>query len=112
MLPGKNVPEQVILFNKIILNIFHEFISNKIIICDKITICDGKGPFWMNDETKTLIKKKHWLYWRQRKSENLDYATLKDITTDTSNAVNYTKLKYNERLAKNFNNPRTETKTY
>ena len=66
----------------------------------------------MNDKIKTLIKEKHWLYWRQRKSDNLDYATLKDITTDISNAVNYTKLKYNEHLPKKLNNSRTAAKTY
>ena len=41
---GKDVHEQSILFQKTILNIFHNFIPNKLIICD-----DKDAP-WMNDE--------------------------------------------------------------
>ena len=47
---GKDVDEQVILFNKTILNIFHNLIPNKL----KLIICDDKGTPWMNDEIKTL----------------------------------------------------------
>ena len=47
---GKNVHEQVELFNKTLLNIFHNFIPNKIIVCD------DRDPPWMNDEIKKMIK--------------------------------------------------------
>ena len=43
---GKNVQEQVELFNKTLLYIFHNFIPNKIIVCD------DRDPPWMNDEIK------------------------------------------------------------
>ena len=43
----KNINEQVVLFNQIILNIFHNFIRNKIILCD-----DRNLP-WMNE---TLLR--------------------------------------------------------
>ena len=44
---GKNkVHEQVELFNKTLLNIFHNFIFNKIILCD------DKDPPWKNDKIK------------------------------------------------------------
>ena len=43
---GKNVHEQDELFNKTLLNIFHNFIPNKIIVCD------DRDPPWMNDEIK------------------------------------------------------------
>ena len=52
---GKNVHEQVELFNKTLLNIFHNFIPNKIIVCD-----DDRDPPWMNDEIKKMIKRKNW----------------------------------------------------
>ena len=53
-----------------------------------------KDPPWMNDKIKTLIKRKNRLHQRQRKSGNLDYATLKlIIITDVSNAVNSSKRK-------------------
>ena len=103
---GKNVHEQVELFNKTLLNIFHNFIPNKIILCD------DKDPPWMNGEIKNLIKRKNWLFQCQRKSGNLDYASLNSITKDISNAVNSSKLKYHECLALNLNDPKTAPKTY
>ena len=42
----------------------------------------------MNHETKTLIKRKNWLYLRQRRYENIDYNILNAITTDVSNGMN------------------------
>ena len=59
-----------------------------------------------------LIKRKTWLFQCQRKSRNLDYASLNSITQDISNAVNSLKLKYHERLALNLNDPKTAPKTY
>ena len=103
---GKNVYEQVELFNKTLLNIFYNFILNKIILCD------DKDPPWMNDETKTLIKRKNRLFQRQRKSGNLDHASLNSVTQDLSNPVNSSKLKYHERLALRLHNPKTAPKTY
>ena len=47
---GKNVHEQVELFNKTLLNIFQNFIPNKIIVCD------DRDPPWMDDEIKKMIK--------------------------------------------------------
>ena len=84
----KNVHEQAELFNKTLLNIFNNFIPNKIILCD------DKGSSWMNAEIKKLIKRKIWLFQCQRKSGNLVYANLNSITQDISNAVNLAKLKY------------------
>ena len=57
---GKNVHEQVELFNKTLLNIFHNFIPNKIIVCD------DRDPPWINDEIKKMIKGKKWLFQSQR----------------------------------------------
>ena len=99
---GKNVHKQLELFNKTLLNMFHNFIPNKIILCD------DKDPPWMNDEIKNLIKRKkrkNWLLQCHKKSGNLDYASLNSITQDISNAVKSSKLKYDERLALNLNDP-------
>ena len=71
MFLSKDVREQVTLFNKTILNIFLDFIPNKLIIYD------DKDPPWMNDEIKTLIKRKSWLHQRQRRSGNLDHNMVK-----------------------------------
>ena len=53
-----------------LLNIFHNFVPNKIILCD------DKDPPCMNDKIKKLIKKENCLFQCQRKSGNLDYASL------------------------------------
>ena len=77
--------EEVELFNKMLLNIFHNFIPNKIILCD------DKDPPWMNEEIKNFIKRKNWLFQCQRKSGNLDCASLNSIAQDISNIVNPSK---------------------
>ena len=47
---GKNIHQQLNLFNMTIMNIFNNFIPNKTIKCD-----DRDSP-WINDEVKNLIK--------------------------------------------------------
>ena len=48
----------------------------------------------------------------QRKSGNLDYASLNSVTQNTSNAVNLSKLIYHERLVLKLNAPKTAPKAY
>ena len=64
----KNINEQVILFNRTILNICHNFILNK------ITLCDGRDPPWMNDRIKQLIKTKKDIFQKQKESNIVDHA--------------------------------------
>ena len=52
----KNVSEQLYLFNKAMLNTFHNFIPNKNIICT------DKDPLWFNNQIKTLIEKKNHIF--------------------------------------------------
>ena len=103
---GKNVHEQVELFNKTLLNIFHNFIPNKIIVCD------DRDPPWMNDEIKKMIKRKNWLFQSQRKSCKLDFTVLNSLTQDISDAITSSKLKYYEGPANKLNDPKTAPKTY
>ena len=103
---GKNVHEQVELFNKTLLNIFHNFIPNKIIVCD------DRDPPWMNDEIKKMIKRKNWLFQSQRETCNLDFAILNLLMEDISDAITSSKLKYYERLANKFNDLEITPKTY
>ena len=105
---GKYVHEQLELFNETLLNIFRNFIPNIIILCD------DKGLPWMNNKIKKLIKTKNWLFQCQcqRKSGNLNCASLNSITQDISNAVNSLKLKCHKRLALKLNDPKAAPKTY
>ena len=65
MFSGKNVHEQVILFNKTILNISRNFIPNKILICD-----DKVYPS-KNDEIKHELIAKKGCVKHKRNPENL-----------------------------------------
>ena len=47
--------DQVYLFNKIILNIFHDFITNKIIKCNY------KVRLWFHHEIRQILNKKNKL---------------------------------------------------
>ena len=102
----KNINEQVILFNRTILNIFHNFIPNKIILCD------DRDPPWMNEKIKHLINKKKAIFQKQKESNTVDHAILSNITLELSNAISFSKAKYHERLAIKLNDPKTAPKTY
>ena len=102
----KNINEQVILFNRTILNIFHNFIPNKIILCD------DRDPPWMNEKIKHLINKKKAIFQKQKESNTVDHAILSNITLELSNAITFSKAKYHERLAIKLNDPKTAPKTY
>ena len=93
-------------FDKTLLNIFHNYIPNKSILCDE------KDPPWINEEIKSLIHRKNYLYQRQRKSGSIDYTFLNVLTIDITNAISSSKLKYHERLANKLNDPKTYPKTY
>ena len=56
LLENKNVNDQLYLFNETMLNIFHNFIPNKNIICN------DKDPSCYNNQIKTLIEKKNHLF--------------------------------------------------
>ena len=49
---GKNVHEQVHFFNKAVLNIFHNYIPNKAILCN------DKDPPWFNNEIRKILTMK------------------------------------------------------
>ena len=57
----------------------------------------------MNDEIKTLFKKRNWLYQRQKISDNLDHNMQNAIATDMFDAVNSSKFKYQKHVAKELN---------
>ena len=66
----------------------------------------------MNDEIKTMIKRKNWLFQSQRRSCKLDFTVLNSLTQDISEAITSSKLKYYEDLANKLNDPKTAPKTY
>ena len=67
----------------------------------------------MNDRTKFLTKKKEKaLFQKQIESNTFDHAILTDITLELSNAINFSKAKYHQRLAVQLNDPKASKKIY
>ena len=58
---GKNVHERVGLFKEALLNIFHNFTPNEVIVYD------DRDPPWVNDKIKKMIKKKKLAISKSRK---------------------------------------------
>ena len=56
MFSYKNVHQQVHIFNKTTINIFSNFILNKLVTFD------DKNPLWMTEKLKEKIKWKHKVY--------------------------------------------------
>ena len=105
---GKNVNEQLHLFNKTILNIFKNFIPNKVVTFD-----DSDLP-WIDCQIKSLIKIKNEmfkLYLQNGKNHN-DYIILQNANQQLSDLLKSNKKKYYDRLTAKLNNPSTSGKAY
>ena len=100
--------EQVHLFNDTILNIFKNFIPNKILTFD------DSDPPWINEQLKNLIRLKNGmfkLYLQNGKKQN-DYILLQNANHQLSELLNRNKKKYYDRLTAKLNNPSTSAKAY
>ena len=103
---GQDIHDQVNLFNTEILNLFRNFISNKVILCD------DKEPPWVNEEVRLLIKQKQLMFRTQRKNSDFDIGILNKLSEALSNAITNLKLAYYRRIASKLNDPNSPPKTY
>ena len=108
LLENKNVNEQLYLFNKTMLNIFHNFIPNKNIICN------DKDPPWFNNHIKTLIEKKNHLFKSYMANGRLavDRVRLQKAGAELINIIKSSKESFYKNLSKKTNDPNTSSKTY
>ena len=99
---------QVEILNNTILNIFSNYIPNKI-----ITINDSDPP-WMTDNIKSRIKLKNTIFYSYircgRKQE--DYLKLQNARTDLTNLISNAKENYYTRLGTKLNNVKSSSKAY
>ena len=105
---GKNVHEQVHFFNKTILNIFHNYIPNKTILCN------DKDPPWFNNEIRRILTKKNQIfeqYIANGKSQT-DYERLKLTCNSLTETIRSSKEKLYCKLSTKLANPSTSSKTY
>ena len=105
---GKDINSQVKLFNETLLNIFSNFIPNKI-----KTFRDSDPP-WINDDTKSKIKLKHKLHHRylRHKRNKEDFAKVEHLHNEIDNVISKSKKEYYQNINRKLNDPLTSSKTY
>ena len=107
-LSNKNVHQQAEYLNRILMNVFSNYIPSKV-----ITIND-KDPPWMNDEIRNKIKRRDMFYQQLKKYKlNLtDFDVMNELTLELSSTISQRKDEYYLQLAKKLNDPQTNAKTY
>ena len=90
LLNKKTVNRQVVIFNETILNIFSNFVPNKL-----VTFND-RDPPWMNNFVKNKIKWKHQIYKTYNKNGHTyrDYLKLEEATSVISELISRHKDEY------------------
>ena len=90
------------------LNIFHNFIPNKSIICN------DQDPLWFNNQIKTLIEKKNHLFKSYMANGRLavDHVRLQKAGAELINIIKSSKENFYNNLTKKLNDPNTSNKTY
>ena len=94
--------------NKTMLNIFHNFIPNKNIICN------DKDPPWFNNQIKILTEKKNDLFKSYIANGRLavDRVRLQKGGAELINIIKSSKESFYKNLEKKLNDPNTSSKTY
>ena len=98
---GKGITSQVELFNKSLMNIFSNFIPNKI-----KTFRDSDSP-WMNDDIKSKIKLQHKFYhnYLTHKSNHEDFAKLEYLRNEIDNLISKSNYLKGANSSKGVNSP-------
>ena len=83
----KYINAQVVAFNEIILNIFHNYVPN-----DYITI-DGEDSVWMNETIKSKVKAKNALYKKYIQNERFesDFVYVENLIIELNELISSTK---------------------
>ena len=105
---GKNVYEQVHFFNKTVLNIFHNYITNKTILCNE------KDPLWFNNEIRKILTMKNKIFEQciANGTFQIDYERLQSISNSLTETIRSSKEKFYCKLSTKLANPSTLSKTY
>ena len=92
----KTVHQQVNLLNDITLNVFTNFVPNKVITCD------DRDPPWINDNIKNIIKWKNSMYknYKRNGQKTEDYELLVKAVSEVSQLIEKSNDEYYYRLGK------------
>ena len=107
-LTKKDLNAQVLTLNKVILNVFRNYVPNKY-----ITI-DDKDPVWMNKTIKNKMKVRNNLFkqYIQNGRFESDFILIERLGNELSDLISKTKALYYENPARKLNNPLMQAKTY
>ena len=96
------------LLNDIILNVFTNFVPNKVITCD------DRDPPWINDNIKNKIRWKNSMYknYKRNGKTTEDFELLTKAVSEVSQLIEKSKDEYYCRLGKQLNDPNTSAKSY
>ena len=105
---GINVHEQVHFFNKTILNIFHNYIPNKTILCN------DKDPPWFNNEIRKILTMKNEIFEQYIANGKFqtDRERLQLINNSLTETIRSFKEKLYCKLSTKLANPSTSSKSY
>ena len=104
----KNLHEQVVIFNQTLMNIFSNYIANKLITVD------DKYPPWINEYIKRKILDKQ-IACKSFNTNNKNYYAylkLQTISTELSEMILKRKNDYYSQLSDKLNDPETSAKAY
>ena len=98
----KNVHEQVVIFDQTLMNIFSNYIPNKLITVD------DKDPPWMNQYIKKkILDKKVACKFFNTNNKNYDFSLkLQTISTELSEMILKRKNDYHRQLSDKLNDPK------
>ena len=108
MFSNKSAHKQVSIFNETSMNIFPNFVPNKLVTFD------NKDTPWMNDCVKSKIKRRNPLCNTYAKNgyKFHDHLHLQEATNLVSEVIAKRKQDYLNNLAIRLNNPATSAKPY
>ena len=96
LFPNKSVHQQVKILNNTLMNVFSNFIPNKL-----VTFND-KDPPWMPEHLKKKIKWRNKIYaeFLNENNDSADYITLQNVRVEASELVCKSKDDYHKQLAR------------
>ena len=105
---NKTVSQKVNLLNDIILNVFANFVPNKVITCD------DRDPPGINNNIKNKIIWKNSMYknYKRNDKKTEDYELLTKAVSKVSQLTEKIKDEYYYRLGKRWNDSSTSAKSY
>ena len=104
----KDVHSQVVIFNQTLLNIFCNYVPNKLITCN------DRDPAWMTSNIRNKFNSKNVMYrtFIRNGKNHIDYTRPENIRQEISNLVLEAKEKHYHWLSKKLNNPSQSAKSY